>query len=670
MAKIKLILPFILQFFINNLFAFSDQQIIHFPSNSEEATLRCDKVIGEFEKSIKKIKEMPNFLAWNFNSSIGFFEKASANFGDQINPITFMGYVSEDKKLRDASSACEEKAGNIFVDIFADKELYKKLKKAKAITKMQKKLFKKLITQFEQNGMALSDEKLKELKTLQEKLNSLQTTFSQNYNNNNLKAVFTKKELQGISKSTLERFEIAGTDKYFVKTKYTEYIQVMENALREETRKKMLELYNNVAAKDNTILLSEAVEIRKKIAAILNYPTWADYKIESRMAQNATKVNEFLLNLRLKLKSGLEKDLKILLTEKKKINAKAKTVEAWDISFLKNQINKSQFKLDSEKIAEYFPASHVLKEMFSIYSTLFSVKFHEIPFEKTWSKGVKLFEIKNLQNDKLIAYFFLDTDPRDGKYGHAAAFPLISGRKFGLKYSTPIAAIVANFTPATATKPSLITHDEVETLFHEFGHIMHQTLTKVKFASLSGTSVAQDFVEAPSQMLENWVWDKNILKKISKHYKNEISLPDDLINKMIENKQFLNSYHYSRQVLLATYDMSIHTSNEPVDVIELYKNLYKDILLIKPLPNDHFPASFGHLMGGYDAGYYGYLWSEVYAQDMFSEFEKAGLENQKLGKKYRSSILELGDSIEALNLVEKFLGRKSNNSAFFKKLGI
>jgi thimet oligopeptidase len=216
-----------------------------------------------------------------------------------------------------------------------------------------------------------------------------------------------------------------------------------------------------------------------------------------------------------------------------------------------------------------------------------------------------------------------------------------------------------------------LSHGEVEVLFHEFGHIMHQTLTQAPYASLSGTSVAQDFVEAPSQMLENWVWDPGILKIISGHYKDPSKpLPEGLMTQLIKTREFNQGYTYSRQLLFGIFDMTVHTSQKEIDPTETYKKLYKQLLKMDPLPDTHFPATFGHLMGGYDAGYYGYLWSKVYAEDMFTQFEKAGLTNSEVGRRYREVILEQGDVYPADVLVAKFLKRKPNNKAFFKRLGI
>lgn len=274
-------------------------------------------------------------------------------------------------------------------------------------------------------------------------------------------------------------------------------------------------------------------------------------------------------------------------------------------------------------------------------------------------------------NGDTVGIFFMDLFPREGKYTHAAAFTILKGYASSLgEYNIPVSAIVANFSPPTKDDPSFLTHEEVKTLFHEFGHIMHQVLTRARYAMFSGTSVKHDFVETPSQMFENWCWKKEPLKKMSGYYGDRNKpIPDKLIEDLIRTKLVNIGIRYLRQVSFGLIDMTYHTSSK-VDSTKIYKDISKKIMMIA-IPDNTVPqASFGHLMGGYDAGYYGYLWSEVYAHDLFSEFEKYGLFNTELGKKYRTLILERGGEIEPDELIQSFLGRKPNMDAFLKSMGL
>ena len=390
------------------------------------------------------------------------------------------------------------------------------------------------------------------------------------------------------------------------------------------------------------------------------------------MANDSKTVLNFLNGLKTKLAARTQADFTKILKFKQESEPRSTKLNPWDISFYSYQLQKRDYNLDNEKIREYFPADTVISGLFQVYSKILGVRYVEITDAKNWAADVKLYAIHDSKTDQLISYFYTDFFPRAGKYDHAAAFPLISARELpDGKYSLPVSSIVANLAPPMNGKPSLLSHDDVNTIFHEFGHIMHQTLSRAPYASLSGSSVAQDFVEAPSQVLENWVWNEDVLNTISGHYLNSSEkLPKELLTQMIAARKFNQAYGYTKQLLYALFDMTLHTQNEVLDINKTYLNLYKDIVGQKPLSGSQFPASFGHLMGGYDAGYYGYLWSEVYAQDMFTKFPENDLTNSVVGASYRKNILEPGNMKNASELLRNFLGREPNSDAFFKKLGL
>jgi thimet oligopeptidase len=426
----------------------------------------------------------------------------------------------------------------------------------------------------------------------------------------------------------------------------------------------------NRQATANTKLLQQAVSLRAQIATLMGYKNWVDYRTSSgRMAKNSQVIMDFLNGLKGKLSQRNQADFAQLLKFKQELDPKATSVDQWDVGYLSYQLQKRDYSLDEEKIREYFPADVVVAGMFEVYAKMLGVRYAEVKNAKMWADGVKLYEIHDAKDDRLIGYFYTDFYPRDGKYGHAAAFPLIAGRQLGSKYSLPISAIVANLTPPSGGKPSLLSHDDVQTIFHEFGHIMHQTLTRAPYASLSGSSVAQDFVEAPSQMLENWVWSPQILAMLSGHYLDHSKkLPQSLLTQMIAARDFGQGTAYTKQLLYALFDMKIHMHGADVDVTKAYDDLYRQVMGQEPLAGAHFAASFGHLMGGYDAGYYGYLWSQVYAQDMFTQFPSEDLTSATVGAHYRRTVLEQGNMKDALDILKEFLGRAPNNIAFFKKL--
>lgn len=630
----------------------------------------CDKAVTDLEGKLNVISSQPA-ASQNIKSTLLAFEEAMAIFSDQTGPLTFMGYVSTNKDVSAEGSDCELKIGQFAVDIFTRRPLYKILNAQKTADPSEQRLLSLTLLSFEQNGLKLSDAVLVQIKDLKSKLAAKESQFSANLNADTTTVEFSAEELTGVTNDFLNRLKKSAAGLYTVTTKSTDYLEVMQNSVHSATRKKMMLAYLNRGAEANTKLLEEAVTLRAQIAKVLGFKTWADYKTAPRMAKSSETVLTFLNNLKSKLAVRNQQDQAQLLKFKKELDSQAVSLDQWDNTYLSFQLQKRDFKLDEEKIREYFPAQVVVAGIFDVYSKLLGVNFKEVTNAVVWSEGVKLYEIRDTKESRLIGFFYTDLIPRDGKYGHAAAFPLIAGRMIGDQYNYPVSSIVANFTPPSEGKPSLLTHDEVDTFFHEFGHIMHQTLTRAKYSSLSGSSVAQDFVEAPSQMLENWVWNKEILGKISGHYlNNNQKLPEDLLNKMLAARNFQQGAGYTKQLLYALFDMTLHSSSGAVDVTKTYNDLYRQIVGQEPLAGNHFPASFGHLMGGYDAGYYGYLWSEVYAQDMFSIFPQNDLTNAAMGNRYRKIILENGNMRDAIDLLKEFLGREPNTDAFFKKLGL
>jgi thimet oligopeptidase len=638
-----------------------------------EVTRSCEMAIQKAESALNALVSEPQ--KESSRSTLLLFEKILADLGDETAPLTFMGYVSTSSAINTEGAGCAGKIGDFMVKVFTRRDLYESIKKSNAKNSDTRRLKSETLKAFEKNGLKLPDAKLATVRQWMQELNQKEVEFSKNLAQDTSSVHFTKEDLEGVPDQFLVRLERISDGKFNVTTKSTDFTQVMENASNAETRRKILLAYMNRSAEKNTILLEEAIVLRHKIANAIGFANWADYQTQDRMALNSKNVWSFLRDLKSKLAERNKKDLDDLLKLKIEGDPKARTLDQWDIPYYANQLKKRHYHLDDEKVREYFPANAVIAGMFEVYSKILGLKFVEVKDAKTWADGVQLYEIRDVtknSGDHTVGYFYTDFLPRPLKYGHAAAFSLISGRsKDDGAYSKPVSAIVANMNPPSKDIPSLLNHREVVTLFHEFGHIMHQTLTKAPYASLSGSSVARDFVEAPSQMLENWVWSPEVLTLLSGHYlDSKKKLPPEMLKKLIDARDFNQGYFYSRQLYFALMDMTYHTSEEKLDTVAIADRLFEEMFGVKPIQEGHFPATFGHLMGGYDAGYYGYLWSEVYAADMFGHFESQGILNSKTGAKYRKYILEQGNMQPAAELLEEFLGRKPNNKAFLKKLHI
>ncbi|MGC4114094.1 MAG: M3 family metallopeptidase [Myxococcales bacterium] len=455
-------------------------------------------------------------------------------------------------------------------------------------------------------------------------------------------------------------------------TKYPDYYPFMDNAKSEAARRRFYIAMESREAARNTPLLQQAIALREEQAKLLGYATHADYVAGDQMAKDAKTVEAFLASLREKLKPRRDADFAKMLELKRAETGDAKAeLKPWDVPYYLNQIKKRDFTLDSEQVREFFPAQTVLTGMFKVYEALLGIEIKEVENADVWAPEVKLYEVRDRGTGAYVATFYMDLFPRKGKYSHAASAGVTVARVFGGKYQAPVALVMANFNPPAGGRPSLLAHDEVKTLFHEFGHVMHQTLTVARFGSQAGSAVARDFVEAPSQMLENWVYEKVALDQMSGHYQDPAKkLPQETIEKIKAARTFDAGWRYTRQVFLASFDQALHTGAGAADPDALSRKLYQEILGIAPAPDTHFPATFGHLMGGYDAGYYGYLWAEVFADDMFSLFATKNVMDPELGRRYREAILAPGRSEEPSVLLERFLGRKPSNEAFLKKLGI
>lgn len=456
----------------------------------------------------------------------------------------------------------------------------------------------------------------------------------------------------------------------------------------------------------NTALFKEAILLRDEAARLLGYPNHAAFRIEDKMAKDPAVVNTFLSDLRTRLAPGGAKE-KAHLVEIKKKDEESRGLKPdenyylWDHRFYDRMMVEQEYSINENVIAEYFPLQSTVQGMLHIFEELFGFVFVELgPEERkrlsptgkaediAWHEDVILFSVwdDSSEGDGFVGYLYLDLHPRQGKYGHAANFNLQPGylKKDGSR-RFPATALVCNFSKPTPKKPSLLKHDEVVTLFHELGHGIHDLSGRTRFSRFHGTATVRDFVEAPSQMLENWCWTPSQIQALSNHYESGAKIPDDLIAKIISVKHVNAAMFNLRQLHFGIFDMTVHSPASHEELEELnYSILYNELReqicgLQGPQTNKatrgkknwgHGQATFGHLIGGYDAGYYGYLSSEVYSTDMFYTVFKKNPMDGKEGRRYRHTVLERGGSQDEMTTLEQFLGRKPNSDAFYAELGL
>lgn len=653
---------------------FNKDGVLHFNYQAQDLAPAEAEARVKLEKDLAALIAIPQ-AERTFENTIMGYERAFDNYGNALGMSGFLSYVSTDKKFRDAANDLQMQISQYMVDVATRRDVYKAIREYTdtnpRLDPVQAKLVKEMLIGFKNSGMDLNDADLEKFKALNKEKAEYIIKFDKNIQEYKDPLAVTKEQLQGLGEDYIQKLSKTDDGKYLVTLDYPDYVPFMQNADDEQARKELEFKFNRRGGQENVELLEKTLTLRREIARLLGYKNHAELRLEDRMAKNPKTVMAFLKDLQKKLKPlGKKEDKEMIAYKNSKTGKNSRTLYSWESGYWSNKFRKENLELDSEKIKEYFPSQVVIDGMLDLFGGVFGITFEPVDIP-VWHPDVKAFKIKDKASGELVAYFYMDLYPREGKYKHAACFGLVEGEeKQDGTYQIPFVAIVANLNKPSGDTPSLLKHSEVETLFHEFGHVLHNALTKAKYSAFSGTSVSWDFVEAPSQMLERWAWDPQVLKKISKHYKTGEALPDDLIKRMIAAKNFGAGGMYLRQDFFAQYDMSLHTADTTPDTTKLYFELTKKIRGL-PLTKGTIPqASFGHIMGGYDAGYYGYLWSEVIAEDFFGEFKKNGIFNPETGLKFRREILEKGGTLDEEKMVENFLGRPADNKPFLKSIGL
>ena len=540
------------------------------------------------------------------------------------------------------------------------------------------KLFAETMRDYRRAGLELPKEKRAEVEKMRKELSRLTTDFESNVTKAKKALKFTKAELDGVPESFLTQEGIkTGPDEYTVMANITyHFITVMENARKEETRKQLEVAHDDLARDENIPLLKQILTLRDRIATALGYPTWADYVIEPKMAKTATTARDFLEKLKIGLQPKFDAEVNELrILKVKETGDPDAKINIWDWRYYQNQLKKEKYTIDSEQLRVYFPYEKVLEGMFAIYQRIFGLVIQPVEAPYKWVDALKLFAVSDSATGQPLGLFYLDMFPRDGKYNHFAQFGIIEGKLLqDGKYQRPTVSLVCNFPIPQKDKPSLLTHRDVETLFHEFGHAMHSILTHAKYGRFAGTSVPRDFVEAPSQMLENWVWDKKVLDSFAADYRDPSKkIPPEILAKLKEAKLATVGVYYRRQLSFALMDLALHMDikeADPKDPVDLSNKILSDVFFPVP-PGTAFVAYFGHLMG-YDAGYYGYAWADAIAADMATVFEKSpeGYFDVRTGQRLRKEIYEPGDSRDVNISIQKFLGRPQSIKPFLKTLSL
>ena len=619
-----------------------------------------------------------------FDNTIGALDDIQAQLELDTNMVQFLAYVSTDRIEREQGRQATQDVEAWLIDVSKREDLYHAVKAyAGGNPKLygeQERLLAHTMRDYRRAGMQLTPDKRDELTQIQKEISRLSIAFDQNINDDETMVPLTREELDGLPDSFFDNESLKRSgDIYLVGMSYPQFLPIMDYCDDETTRKKVWLAYKRRGGQRNVAVIEQIIQLRHDAAKLLGYAHPADYETEVRMSKNAATVMDFYEKLRPLVRVKAERDYQQFVAAKRGHtgNSNAKLFP-WDMSFYQNRLKKTEYAVDSQQVREYFPLERVIEGLFSITQSLYGLEYKEVTAaagdagRPLWHDDVRLFEVYDTATGERLGDFYFDLHPRDNKYGHAAQWGLAQHKVWSDgRVTKPLAALVCNFTKPTADKPSLLTHDEVETFFHEFGHCLHTILSEANYWRFAGTGVERDFVEAPSQMFENWIWDTGVLKTFARHYETEQAIPSRLVEGMIRARHLGSGMLAEHQFYYGLVDMTYHTAEpgEPGFTTEIGISLFSEVELYDQVPSTHFQAAFGHLTG-YQAGYYGYQWSLVYASDMFQRFKELGMLDPQAGRYYRRTILARGGAVDGLDLVRDYLAREPDLSAYLAHLGL
>ncbi|MDX1658817.1 MAG: M3 family metallopeptidase [Nitriliruptorales bacterium] len=609
-----------------------------------------------------------------FAHTLAPLDQLTATLAEAYGRGPFYARVHPDEEVRNAASAAEEKLRKWEVGLASRRDLYLALEafaetdEADELDGEQARLLAHWRRDFRRAGTHLPERQRAEAQRLRERLVELEVAFQRNVDEYEDAIEVTRDELAGLPDDYVEGLDEGdehGT--YKVSLDYPERFPFLQQAEARDRREELAFKAGNISVEDNRAILGEVLQLRDQLAELLGHESWAHHAMEPRMA-DPDRVEELYDELIPPLTSAATQEVD-RLEELLAADGHDAPLRTWDYRYYDTRLRREEHGLDPDELKQYFPLEAVLDGMLGLTAEVLGLRYVASEDADAWHEDVRRFEIRDAESDEHIAWFYMDLHPRPGKFTHAAVFPLVPGRRTQAGFVRPVAAIVANFPKPSGDRPALLRHDDVETLFHEFGHILHDCLTRAEFARFSGTNTEWDFVEAPSQIMEHWAWHPDVLKRFARHHETGEPIPDQLVKQLVATRYVNRGLSYLRQCYFGRLDLLLHVAGEGRDLEAINRDAHAVTLL--PFHEGTFtPASFAHIMGGYDAGYYGYLWAQVFGDDMFSRFEEEGVTSPDVGREYREKVLEPGGSKDAEELLRDFLGREPSKEAFLHQLGI
>ncbi|HEY9031489.1 MAG TPA: oligopeptidase A [Kangiella sp.] len=661
------------------------------PSHMQEAI----KVI--IDDSRRQINELINSLdkdSVTWENFVVPMEEIGDRLDHAWSPISHMQATVNSPEIRDAYNSCLPLLSEYGTEMGQHQGLYQTIHnlndKADALKldNVQRKILKDDLRDFKLSGVALPKDKQQRYGKIQLRLSELTSKFEQNILDATMawhKDFTDASALDGLPESAIEAAQqtakAAEVDGYRITLDFPSYLPIMMHANDRELRKEVYTAFStrasdqgpNAGEFDNSDLMPEILALRQELAELLDFDNYAELSLATKMAKDPAQVIEFLQDLADKSHPQAQTELAELSQFAKNKHGVEK-LEAWDIAYYSEKLRMEKYAISQEELRPWFPEPQVIKGLFDITGQLFNIRFEQRDDVDIWHPDVRFYDIYNADNQH-IASFYFDLYARKNKRGGAWMADCIGRRRTQDGIQKPVAFLTCNFNSPVGGKPALFTHDEVTTLFHEFGHGLHHMLTQIEYASVSGINgVPWDAVELPSQFLENFCWVKEGLDKIAKHYETGKPLPTEKLEKLLAAKNFQSAMQMVRQLEFSLFDFKIHTKldlTQENPVQHALDEVRQQVSVIKPPAFNRFQHSFSHIFaGGYAAGYYSYKWAEVLSADAFSRFEEEGIFNPQVGHDFLHHILEKGGSEEPADLFKAFRGRDPSVEPLLKHSGI
>lgn len=632
----------------------------------------CEAGIAAAEARIAQVLAVPG--PGTFESVMIPFDELSAIIARANALAAFPAQVAPSAAVRKAARKAEERLGQWVAELNDRDDINEKVlayagsDEAKTLDPVRSRLLDDQVYSVETSGYGKPQKLRDELRVIRRHLVELEVAFSENIAAAHDPVIARADELDGLPitfMASLAAGDEPGT--YELPLTGPTLSTVSDDGRCRALRERLYRAWSTRAMETNIPVIEETLVLRRRLATLLGYPSWAHYRIKRRMAKTPETVAAFYAELLpglLRLGRAQMDRLADLL----EADAGTREVANWDVFFYHARLRERDYGLNAEAVSEYFPLAATLAGFFELTGTLFGLNFTEVSPDGAWHPDVRRYEVRDNPSGELLGVFDTDLFPREGKFTHAASFPLLPAYRLADgSRAQAYSAMVANFPAPVGETPALLTFAQTEILFHEMGHILHGILSQAEFASQAGTNVQRDFVEAPSQIMENFLREPAVLRRFARHYRSGEPIPEALVAGLTAAADIDAAVFDLSQVRLGRYDLAIH-GPEPVDIVETHRRLWADTL--RAYPEGTFDlASIGHFFE-YDAGYYGYLWSEVRGDDMWSRFAQAGVLDPAVGAAYRRAILEPGDSRDPAELLRAFLGREPSAETFLRLRGL